>query len=556
MSNSIVPIKSVAVLEDRVDINAEKEFAILKGGSVYTYKSWTTTSYSNSGAQFSTPAPNARILIDKKVYMKIQWLLTFTGNAGAGNVLLNYGKDAPRAFPTSQVIETLTCTINNTTLAINLRDCLPIFLYYDNGQDIKDYYTTPTMVDRYANYGDAFNSVSSPFQGYESAKVELPRGAFNYTIVQNQQMQAQVAMTIIEPILLPPWLFQKIEEENALAGVVTMDWNVTFSSGNDIGRLWSRALQGPGIAAGLDTVTSITALISAAPSMEFCYITPPLTMPIKNQYVYPYREYNRYISTSMNSLPLQGVEIPATATNNIQLKSIPKKLYVFARMTKQNLPGGVLPPWSRSDAFLPITGISIDFNNVSGILSSATQEQLFYISKKNGYTGNWMEWSGALVQQTNNFAQGPVPAVGGSLAYLGGSILCLEMGSDIGLVDDQSAGLTGNYNMYMQLRFGVSPFAVPVGVTIPYDIYVIAENEGTFSLVSGHAVTQTSVIDKKEILDAKESNVTYEQMEKAQGSSMVRSSKMGGNVMEQVKPAKSGGKMISRSDLKKKLMSD
>src|SRR5690606_7413516 len=110
MSLSYQKLEPVQVRDPRTILDNERQYAVLKSGQQMTQKGWTTTSVSQSSISFSCPPPSGQIIVDRKVRLQLPIRLTFSGNAGAGNLLLRPGRDAPRAFPISSAIDTLQVT--------------------------------------------------------------------------------------------------------------------------------------------------------------------------------------------------------------------------------------------------------------------------------------------------------------------------------------------------------------------------------------------------------------------------------------------------------------
>jgi hypothetical protein len=97
-----------------------------------------------------------------------------------------------------------------------------------------------------------------------------------------------------------------------------------------------------------------------------------------------------------------------------------------------------------SDSFLAIRGISIQFNNQSGILSTSSPQDLFRYSCESGSNQSWEEFYGIANKANGDPTQGslPVPTTG--------SLLCLEFGRHIQINDDYYAlNLGRNSNAVM-----------------------------------------------------------------------------------------------------------
>jgi hypothetical protein len=150
-------------------------------------------------------------------------------------------------------------------------------------------------------------------------------------------------------------------------------------------------------------------------------------------------------------------------SQTLQLNQIPDKLVFFVRK-----PIGS-QSYGDADAFLPIRHISINFNNNSGILASATCENLFAMSKDNGSNQSWEQWIGfgsSLVGPSYNYNTGILNPIGAlanltaaaqaNLAFTTvrtcGGVCVLEFGKDIQLIEDFFApGSLGNFNIQLQV---------------------------------------------------------------------------------------------------------
>ena len=78
-------------------------------------------------------------------------------NKPASEFLVNYGvTDALSAFPLHSLVSTMTATINNNTVSMNVQETLPTLLRLLDDEEICNYDDmTPTTLDYLANYADA-----------------------------------------------------------------------------------------------------------------------------------------------------------------------------------------------------------------------------------------------------------------------------------------------------------------------------------------------------------------------------------------------------------------
>ena len=340
MSLSYQHLNAVEVRDPRTIVNEQRDYAVLKSGSQTTWKAWTSTSISTSAIQFSCPPPSGAVFVDSKIYFYLPIRLTFTGTAPIGQALIRDGFDAPRAYPLSGSIETLSATINNQSVSINLSDIIHAISHFNTDEQLKngDYSAFPNYCDQSQQYDDLRGANRNPLAGYADGidNSNLQRGAFPYTIIANPlsvnplvSITAIVDVSFCEPIFLPPFYFGD-SNRSAFYNVNSMDFNFTFV-GNVGNRMWSHCNDG-----GLNNITNIGVAFGGtiggpesnltggrAPLMLIQYITPQETQIISPQQAltYPYFDIQRY-PTQQSPVPA-GTLVQGMASNNIQLSSIP-----------------------------------------------------------------------------------------------------------------------------------------------------------------------------------------------------------------------------------------
>lgn len=488
MSYNVVPLETFRVKDPRTKLNEERKFAILQGGQYVSYKNFTTTSFNNSALQFSTPPPSPGVIVDRKIYLRMQFRISFTsaGGVGAQNILQpNF--DAPRAFPLSSVISNLAVTINNNSAQINLSDVIHALTRYNTDQVTRDieYGTIPTKQDESQEYAALIGAARNPLNLYGDNPYEVGRGGFPYTIVSNSPTAAAVDITLTEPIFLSPWLFG-CGDFPGFIGVQSMSWN--FQLG-DLSRLWSHAVFNPAFptpANAYSILSSTSVAITGTPALLFTYITPKEIQDIPRSISYSYFNVQRYptnysglVDPSTPSIN-NGITIQS---NNIQLQSIPRRIFLYVRRTNANL------TISTTDTFFAIDSISVNWNNQSGLLSSASAQDLYNISKSNGLSMDWTQYYGFTYDHGY-----------GVNDYFGtvGSVICLEMGKDIGLGSSQCPGQLGTYQLQIDVRCRNISRG---GITDPV-LYVTTVDEGTWTIIDNTSLSSIGVVSHKDVLDA------------------------------------------------------
>lgn len=554
MSLAVEKLETVRVDEPRIEIGEKREYAILDGGQQVSWKPVTSTSYSDNNIQFSAPPPSPAIIVDRKMYIRYGVQFKFTSIAAVTSFMQIGFQDALRAFPLSSCMSTLTVTLNNTQVSVNMSDVLHPLLRYHN--DIKqrgyDYSLCPSMLDQNANYQGTSGSNRNPLGNYQNGNSEdFARGGF--PIHAYQENAANPAVTyatyiITEPLFLSPFIFGR-GENSGFIGLQTMDFNFTL---NNLSHMWSSfnpnlasvsaSLVGDGTMGNPGSPT--------APQLLFNYITPKSLMSIPKEVAYPYFVVDRY-PTDLSSIAA-GATLVNVSTANIQLNSIPRRIYIYARPSNGYIQSN---PVTTSDCFFEISGVIVNWANHSGLLSSSTEQDLFRLSCDNGLDMSYQQWS---------YTQGSGPAAGTTIGTVG-SVLCLEFGKDIGLDSTEAPGQLGTFQL--QLQVSVTNNFTQSFTALQSTLYVAVVSEGTFLITQNRSVAQIGVISKTDVITSRQqSSVDYSTVEKVQGSgdfySSLRSMKGrrkhkasdGGVLIGGASKSNSKGSMhMSRKELKKHL---
>jgi hypothetical protein len=428
MSLNLTPLKVVAVADSRTVIR-DKEYALLTGGNQVSWKPYTTTSVSSSSIQFSAPPPNPKIFVDRKLYLQLPVRITLNSAVPNANPLLRTGYDAPRAFPVSSAMNTLTVNINNTAVSINMADVIQPLLRFNTNQQLKehDYSLTPSCLDQFQEYLDGVGSIRNSLGQYGDSNDEsvMGRGGFSqYNIVTNTAGQAIIDAVFTEPIFLSPFYFGA-GNATAFIGVQTMDFNFTFIA-NAWTRMWSHAIGGinaPGaitsgsvIFSGFVGPALTIANAPILPQLLFNYITPKELQTIPSAMQYSYFNIDRYPTDYSSAALNPNTSIPMVS-NNIQLQSIARRIYIFARNSNNILQSNC----NYTDTFLQLSNLVVNWNNNSGLFSSAQPQDLYKMSVKNHCNLSWTQWNGAPV-----YINGSLATKAGTV----GSLICIELGTD------------------------------------------------------------------------------------------------------------------------------
>ena len=502
--------KKVLVKDNRLMVTDSVKYAVVKGGANMTCTRFPAIGSGpfTSNINFNIQVPSQETVISRNALIQNTMVFSITGattpsatlasDAQTGlNWLFHYGGlDAFGPFPFHQCVNSTQWTINNNTVSQNTRDILAIICRIHDKRKLARYNgMAPTMFDTYQTYPvttlGVLNAPNSSYQ-YKSQDNDLePRGAFicdsivapgnaNYYPTGTAR-SLTVTITTTEPVMVSPWTFAG-DEGQGMYGIQNL--NAIYN----LDQTANLAIRFGNAAARFPALPAVSLVQISSSTILFQFVTPHASDLMPSRNVLPYYELPRYLT----QVPvITAGQTLTVVSQSLQLNQIPDKLFISIGKPVGQRVG------SDTDSWLPIQGISINWNNSSGLLSSATPQDLWRMSVENGLNQTWNGFRG--VAQ----ASPTVVAGAGATATVNtaGSILCLEFGKDIELKDDYYApGSLGNF----QLQFNVSVLNNTGAATTAgqYQILTIIQNSGVWALERGVASSYLGILTKSDVLEA------------------------------------------------------
>ena len=550
-------VEKFSTFDPRI-VQTKPKYAVAKGALAVSNVSFLAQTADSTSCQFNVQVPSENVFVDRAVEWTGQVCATVTvivappagKDVQAGTSL--QGLIAPAAFPLHQSVTQMSATINDATVTTNTQDVLPQILRLADMRDARRMRTCPTMLDRYAVQPDTSTVSNSPLQGWSqsSQSDEVPNGGFNgfyyaqsaagalpqpfsgagvavgNVAYYNGQPYVQTTITSASPLgdrtltfhvvflsteklLLSPFIFSdQYEMSTGLFGVQNFQVQMNLASSP------SRALR---VASQLSVVSdngdrirpftlgtttwsttgSYGSLWVSQPRLSVQFLTPALDVPLPPKSIVPYMDFPRYIGTP-GTLVAASIDVTSAAVSlssqTITLPNIPDLLVIYVK-----------PPSyadaTNGDWSLPITSMSLNFDNFSGLMSTMTQKQLYQMSVRNGVDMDWSEWSGLGNVPFNNSQDLTaftlaVPAAGGQRGLIGGPLV-LKPGVDFPLQTGQASGLVGNFTL--QFSIGVQNFT---GSPQTPNIYTVPISSGFFETIKGSSRIIKGVLTEQDILSS------------------------------------------------------
>lgn len=474
------PIPVMKQFDDRMQFNELKAYDFLTGTKAIQYKSIEATSASSSGLSFSYKPPS-NICIARRMYIRYNLTINFTGTNSLGGNLLNVGRSSGlRAWPLTTCSNSITLKVNGEQITNSQPDqwWQASQRYQDWGLDQSAFNSTfPSYLDQSQQYEDVLVNgfARNPLARQGENSFAVPRGAScYYNVISNTPTTAQVKCEITEPVAINPLLWGS---RNGPALVSVQDLQLQYTFDNALARIWTNStIDGTSlstVSVGISTTGSPAA--DANPFLLFAEITPDFQNPVvfNKDYLYPYSSVNVQVNDTFSS-----VTAGSTVQNsvpNIQYGVVPKSLMIFVKERLADQLSGT-KIWSSTDTFARINSLSIQINGSSSILAEANKFDLYNICAKNGLKDSFCAYNNDV-----------------------GSVLVLELGSDIPLLDESlAAGTITNFNVQIS-NLNITNTS---NATKNYQVIVCAILEGIMSVKDNTCTLSTGLLSREQVLNA------------------------------------------------------
>jgi hypothetical protein len=474
-------VKVVLPVLDLNQIDNPLSKVVVKGVKQITTNTLSADTQNANQALFSFQPPSQNTIIDRRMMLSVSATLTNNGgnwitnqncnrertnvagrgtlpadgggtqNAslfntrGTGMFDANRGNNfAPRQLPLMSCIDVIDLEINGTHISVSPKDYIHALMRYTTPEFRSKFLSgTSHYPDITHNYGEAYATPASPFGNATDVgkNGELARGSHTPRSGISVAVPTDVlTYTFTEPLFISPLLVGG--EFEGLTNVNQININIRWDSAN-LNRLFS--IYNPNSVANLavypdqadatanmlTNANATTALIADA-KLYVNYYTPQDDIKIPNEVVYQYNQPQLYIKTHTLSVA-DNANSAVLVGDNIRINQIPQKMFLFFQNPRGERTA------ETADAHHTIQSINISWNNQTGILSNATQEQLHTINKQNGLDSEYFEYGGQSSGQPKGMRFG-VP-------------LCLEFGKDVPLETGETAGMIGNFNLRVDASF-------------------------------------------------------------------------------------------------------
>lgn len=517
MSNYIVPY---AVKDQSLRMAEMVQFPVYEGARQQVYNQIVANSADSTQMQFNCNVTSVDDVVDRDVRVKstIQWQMTIS-KVPVGQACVRFGYSTSlQSLPLNGLFTNITTTINSVPFVCQtnqIKGLLERLLSTREWHDTIE--TTPTLDDgSYYNFSDGMLTTSNPLASYSNAGYDtvLPRGAYpikinsvlhtspgvanDSSIVSNSVDDVfvlQCQTTVTEPLLCSPWLFSA-SNKGVRDGIskVSQAINIQMTIDGSLRRLLSSSL----LQTTVPTDPYYCVLAPGSNGNGQLFVNPyilmrtlsppstsiPLSMNVHNSLNYQYNSAGQ--STTTLQPYGQPGSVVTLVSNSLSLTSVPDFIVVCGRkqFTQQTI--------SDSNSFMKINSVSVQFGTSDSLLSGASPEQLYLMSKRNGLNMSWLQFSGFLYE--NNTGAGGITA-GDSLPSTG-SILVMRPPLDFNLGDGITSGVAGTFLFQIRVTFENQTDAV-----VPCELCVLTAYPQILTFTDNRCEVQASPLSQLKALE-------------------------------------------------------
>ena len=508
------------------------------------------TSFSKDGCSFSFQPPSQNTVLDRRIDLVVPFrlvsargLVAGSKNAGAntnnfgfnetsqllpvatnaaaptraeatiGNLLKMGNNLAPRQLPLASVISNIDVTINGTHFTTDINQYVKALAQYTSPEYRNSvlhgsYHHPDTGNGQYSNTHITPAGGVNPDNNANPLSInnnsgragETPRGTYVNSINNDdvfyvrgnagRDNNTQLTFQFIEPLLISPLC---MNYGKGMTNINNIDITIRFRSdlrmlfslgGGCPAGLTNGAVQDDavyGVAAGSvirynpaigDAGNDLSVDLEDRPSLRIRNFTPQDDIRIPNEIILDYQQPKRYTTAvPFADLPADG----SITANNRRLDQIPECVYLYVKR-QFNKEECIF-----QDSFNRLTNVNITFGNQVGILSGHKKEQLQAVAVENG-----------------------CDLLDGVEAKQHGYALKLVFGKDIPLMNNESPGTRGDYNIQVSVKCDSEDASTPDVELV--ELYVM---NGQVIVSPNECRVQTGLLDMKDNIEAEDMGHKY-----------------------------------------------
>jgi hypothetical protein len=499
MASAIIPYPAI---DDRLNIESSVAFAVLKGAQSINQQRYSATSLSPSTININAVIPSLSTIVDREFLVETTFTIAVTGVPSNNQRLLGFGSSNTdgfvpsvlNSFPFSRLQNQAILQLNSSTFTMNMESEFDLFYKMMSQEDL-DKYSDMCPVGRdvllqnptTATNQPLVSSVRSQYAGAtQCSTYKTTRGCYpvTYTNIDDDTnypnplsnngtttYTAKFQVTTIEPVFISPLVWAYAQNNAGMTGISAL--NLTFNLLNNADRAFRAS------ALNANALTPYTTIIQ---SIDKCTLLVNLLTAPPTQLM-PLTQSLSYFESPVYKTSIE-LSSSSVTSSTISPNNVPDCMYLAVRKRIRSC--------YDVDGYMPITNVNITWGTTSGILSNATQAQLYQISKEAGLAMSFEEFRGK--SQIANNIPNPLLTCGG--------FLCIPFGLVIANMDAfTTCGSIGNYSLQVSCQFDNSMTANDYGIVAQnYELLLVLQSSGVVVTSQGQTSTFIGLIDRNVVL--------------------------------------------------------
>jgi len=472
-------ISALVVRDSRMPAPGGDKVTLLvpDGPSSVTYQSVNPSDPTSTNPSFDVQLPSVMTGLQRTLYWQMEgsFVITGTGFNAAGGIWTDFGRVALRQFPLQSMCSNVEVTVNDASISIGaigqiIHGLLRVGNPAQSSTGLQS--GVASAPDMASDYNAVTGLQGSPFRSTADMEPSqdswAPRTVGITSISVDSDTQITVNFNVREPIIVPPFGYTNESREKAIYGVNQIQIKPNMDK-------FARGLS-LSIPAGA-AITSV-ALNPTSQSVLAVFVTPndrslAAARADAQHFRYDFPQLNTYFTTIGGTTTAGSTG--QGSSNSFQLPVIPEKLIVYVTYSEVDRSN---PALSLPDVFLPITSCQMQAGTRAGLLSGATEMDLWAMSYRNGAKTPFYNYSG--LPQVSSALAGPRGS---------GGPLLLDVAADLSLPEGMTPGMAAQWQFSVSSltfrnnmsRDALNPRLVIIAVTGGY----MTNLSGSTTIVAG-----------------------------------------------------------------------
>lgn len=464
---------------DPVLVQGKPEYTITKGPAQALYRPYVSQNYSESTTTWDIIPNNETAILARDPFATWSMdLFLRPAIPGDGPIFppgsnpAELGICGLKSFPMQSACSAINLILNGTTITYQGNQIINPLSHYRTDQELECYYWSamPCQKNVGTTFADTYGTPMSQFAPKNLNPVHDSNAVLSYMeIINDDANGCLLRVTWDEYLVCPPFLHNKIEQHGLSGLINNISFQFIYSATSLAANFGYDNVNGKELA----SVEFVGFAAAPILSLKWYELPIPPADSLALHYKYPFVQSTPLI-TNVGIVPALAQNVQYTSAS-LQFQGIPSDVAIFVRRTLASRTSFT------ADSYASIRGVSITWNNMAGILSTASTTQLYELCTNKHIYIKYDDWR-----------------------YHVGSVLKLAYDKDIPIPQlDLAVGCAGVRQFQVTVNFDNLE-----NEDINYDIVVIPIYEGILTIHGGSSVTNINLVTTADLISAASKDIS------------------------------------------------